>query len=339
MANDTENIGNLAAEDAGRSRRSERPDRTERKAGSSARSERRDARSETTRPRKSEQPKPSSGDGEKKERHGHSSTGRFKTGFIFSGSVLACTLIGDITTLIMVMVLAGFCTYELCALLRSDAKLPNEWIAVVAAVLYPPCYYWFGISGFLPLTIIVCIAALVWYVAYPRARITDVAGTVFSSLYTGMMLTSLVIVRMALPGIWGGLLATIVIFSVWTNDTMAYAWGSRLGRHRMAPRISPKKSWEGCVAGIIGSFAIWMFAPFIPGVTLTFVDAGVIGIVSGMLAVLGDLSESRIKRAAGKKDSGNALPGHGGFFDRCDALILGSAAAAVMLMLFGIVPM
>ncbi|MGI6216754.1 MAG: phosphatidate cytidylyltransferase, partial [Coriobacteriales bacterium] len=62
------------------------------------------------------------------------------------------------------------------------------------------------------------------------------------------------------------------------------------------------------------------------------------GLVSGVFAVLGDLAESRIKRAAGKKDSGRALPGHGGFLDRCDALILGSAASVFCLIIFGVVP-
>lgn len=266
----------------------------------------------------------------------HESTGRFRTGFIFSASVLACLLISRATTVIMVAVIAALCCMELCALLRSDAKLPNEWIAVVAAVLYPFSYVWMELDGCLLLTMVLVIVSLIWYVAYPLARITDVAVTVFCAIYTGLLLSSLVVVRSTLPGIWGGVMAAVVVFSVWANDTMAYVWGSRLGRHRMAPRISPNKSWEGCVAGLIGSVAIWIIMCFVPGVNLPLYAAVICGLISGSCAVLGDLTVSRIKRAAGKKDSGHALKGHGGFLDRCDALILGSATSVVCLMFFGV---
>lgn len=277
------------------------------------------------------------GKGGTKANKTHQSTGRFATGFVFSASVLACLLISDVTTVIMVAVIAALCCMELCALLRYDAKLPNEWISVVAAVLYPLFYVWMGLNGFLVLTLVLVVVTMVWYIAYPQARITDVAVTVFSSIYTGLLLSSLVIVRFTLDGIWGGLLAAVVVFSVWANDTMAYVWGSRLGRHRMAPRISPKKSWEGCVAGLLGSVVIWLIACFIPGVQLPYYAAVICGLVTGSCAVVGDLSVSRIKRAAGRKDSGHALKGHGGFLDRCDALILGSATSIVCLMAFGIV--
>lgn len=265
------------------------------------------------------------------------STGRFKTGLIFSAAVLLCLLLSDISTVILATVLTAFCAFEFFALLRSDAKLPNEWIGLVGAALYPLSYVWIGIKGMLLLTVILTVVSMIWHVAYPKARITDVAVTVFGALYTGFMLSSIVIIRMGIEGFWGGLLAVGVVFSVWANDTMAYVWGSRLGRNRMAPRISPKKSWEGCVAGLIGSVIIWLAFPFIPGVSLSFVAAAICGFITGVFSVLGDLAESRVKRAAGKKDSGVLLPGHGGFLDRCDALIMGSAASALCLIIVGVI--
>ncbi|MGI6216241.1 MAG: phosphatidate cytidylyltransferase, partial [Coriobacteriales bacterium] len=216
---------------------------------------------------------------EKQKDKKRKSTGRFKTGAIFGAIVLACLLISDITTVILIVVLAAMCCYELCALLRSDAKLPNEWIGVVGAALYPIVFVWIGYYGILLLTLMIIAVVLGWYVAYPRARITDAAITVFSSLYTGLMLTSIVMIRLSQPGIWGGVLATIVIFAIWGNDTMAFVWGSRLGRHRMAPRISPKKSWEGCAAGLVGSTVIWVFMCFVPGVNLPLYAAIISGLV------------------------------------------------------------
>ena len=274
---------------------------------------------------------------ERKAQRKRESTGRAKTGFIFALAVIACVVASEISTVVLVAVLAAFCSVEVCELLRFDSKIPNQWIGVTFAVLYPLIYVWMGIFGFVLLTMILVGSVLAWYVFYHRARITDVAVTVFSAVYPGLMLSSLVMIRMSVPGIWGGVLTLVVIFSVWANDTMAYVWGSRLGRHRMAPRISPKKSWEGCVAGLVGSVVIWMLMPFIPGVHLSYLASVLSAVVVGLFSVLGDLAESRLKRAAGKKDSGKLLPGHGGFLDRCDALILGSAASAICLTLCGVI--
>ena len=267
------------------------------------------------------------------------STGRFKTGLIFSLAVVICTLASDISTAILCAALAVLCAYELFGLLRSDAKLPNEWIGVTAAALCPLVYFWLGMMGILLLVLVLVVGTAGWYVMYARARFTDVSATVFGALYTGMLLTSYVVIRTAVPGIWGGVLTVAVILSIWANDTMAYVWGSRLGRHRMAPRISPKKSWEGCIAGLVGSIVIWEILPFIPGVEIAAIPAAICAVVTGICSIIGDLVESRIKRAAGKKDSGTLLKGHGGFFDRCDAMILGGAAAAVCLMVCGVVPL
>jgi phosphatidate cytidylyltransferase len=110
---------------------------------------------------------------------------------------------------------------------------------------------------------------------------------------------------------------------VWANDSFAYLVGSTLGRHKMAPRISPKKSWEGFAAGMAGSIAVWVaVALLFPNIGVTVALALSIGFVVGVAVFVGDLFESRMKREAGVKDSGTLLPGHGGFLDRLDSLIL-----------------
>lgn len=111
-----------------------------------------------------------------------------------------------------------------------------------------------------------------------------------------------------------------IIFIVWANDVGAYLSGSAFGRHKLFERISPKKSWEGFFGGILCAVGVgvlmgwWQNAPL--GL---WAGAGAVTAVGG---VFGDLVESMLKRSAGIKDSGHAIPGHGGFLDRFDALIL-----------------
>ncbi len=124
-----------------------------------------------------------------------------------------------------------------------------------------------------------------------------------------------------------------IFLSVWANDSFAYLAGSRFGKHKLAPRVSPKKSWEGFFAGLLGSALFWCLFTLVPGVNLSIPIAFVFGIVSGLAGVLGDLAESRIKRNVGFKDSGTLLPGHGGLLDRCDSLFLVAVTSAILLVL------
>lgn len=119
----------------------------------------------------------------------------------------------------------------------------------------------------------------------------------------------------------------LLMLIVWLGDTAAYYIGSRWGRHKLAPTISPKKSWEGAAAGLATSLiaaAVWSVW------RLGHLDLAILGIsaVTAIAGQIGDLVESMIKRGAGVKDSGHVLPGHGGFLDRIDAMLF---AAPVLL--------
>jgi phosphatidate cytidylyltransferase len=118
------------------------------------------------------------------------------------------------------------------------------------------------------------------------------------------------------------LLSLVLVGSVWLNDVAAYFVGSLTGRHKMAPHISPKKSWEGFAAGMVASVGVWALVPLLPGAVLGWIPALTTGVAVALSSVVGDLAESRMKREAGVKDSGTSLPGHGGFLDRLDSLIL-----------------
>ena len=263
---------------------------------------------------------------------------RFRTGAVYVGLSVLLALVSDVTCVIMLCVLSGVCAGELFFMLRSDAKLPNEILGVLAAVAYPISMWRLGLSGSLLVTGALLVALLVWYVFFMRARVGDVGVSFFGAAYTGLLMSSLILVRMSLPGIWGGVLVCGVFFSVWANDSFAYLVGSKFGKHKLAPRISPKKSWEGFIGGLVGSMAIWCAITLIPGVAMDIPQALVFGLVCGLSGVLGDLAESRIKRNSGVKDSGTIMPGHGGLLDRCDSLFLASVAAAVLLFGGGCIP-
>ncbi len=171
-----------------------------------------------------------------------------------------------------------------------------------------------------------------------RARIPDVGISLFGAVYTGMLLCGLVVIRQSLGTPWGGVLVLLLFLGVWGNDVFAYLIGSKIGKHKLAPRTSPKKSWEGFIAGLVVSAIFWVAMSFVPGVTMPIPMAIVFGIVCGVMEVVGDLVESRIKRNSGFKDSGTIMPGHGGLLDRTDSLFLASIVAAALLIGGGCIP-
>lgn len=130
---------------------------------------------------------------------------------------------------------------------------------------------------------------------------------------------------------FGPLLMTIV--AVWAADVAAYVVGSTVGRRRIAPRISPGKTWEGTIAGVLAAAAVvvlWSRPQLgVPGSSL------LVAAVIGPVAFAGDLLESWVKRRAGVKDSGTLLPGHGGALDRIDSLVAAAPLVAVAILLMG----
>lgn len=263
---------------------------------------------------------------------------RLRTGAVYTAVTIACVLAGDIPMLIMLMVTAGICAGEFYYMLRSDAKLPNEMLGIIAAVLYPPSMYFYGLTGAMIVSLALLLALLVWYVFWLRARISDVGVSFFGAAYTGLLLCGLVAVRQSLADPWGGVTVLLIFLSVWANDAFAYMVGSKIGKHKLAPRTSPKKSWEGFVAGLVGSVAVWCVISLVPGVEMSIPLAIAFGIVCGLMEVLGDLAESRIKRNSGFKDSGTIMPGHGGLLDRCDSIFLASVTAAILMTACGCIP-
>jgi phosphatidate cytidylyltransferase len=120
---------------------------------------------------------------------------------------------------------------------------------------------------------------------------------------------------------WGGYTVISILATIWICDTAAFHAGSAMGRHKLYPRVSPNKSWEGAIFGFIFAIASAVAAKYIVLDYFTMRDAIVLGVVVGTAGQLGDLVESLLKRDAGVKDSSSLLPGHGGVFDRFDSLL------------------
>ena len=119
---------------------------------------------------------------------------RFRTGVIYTAATVICVLAGNIPMVFMLMVVAGICAGEFFYMLRSDAKLPNEMLGIIAAVLYPLSVYIAGLVGAMLVSLALLLALLVWYVFWLRARIPDVGVSFFGAAYTGLLLCGLVII-------------------------------------------------------------------------------------------------------------------------------------------------
>lgn len=261
---------------------------------------------------------------------------RTTSGAIYALLIVACLFIGPFTTTLLVVCMAWLCCSEFFRMTRMGGRMPNEIYGLSAAILFPLAAYFRGVAGLAVVLLLFLVAIAAWYVATPRAGIGDVAVSVFGPIYTSFAFSAIVLVRVSDKGVHGALLTLGVMLSLWANDAVAYLVGSRIGSHKLAPRISPNKSWEGFWAGLVGSVAVWVVLALGSVANIGVPLAAVIGLVVGIVGVVGDLFESRIKRGVGVKDSGNLIPGHGGLLDRSDSLLFGSIAAYILLLFGGI---
>ncbi|MBR6759036.1 MAG: phosphatidate cytidylyltransferase [Alistipes sp.] len=165
--------------------------------------------------------------------------------------------------------------------------------------------------------------------------IANIGTTLMGIVYVAMPMSLLLFIPVLLgQGEWSPLAVLFYIFIIWANDVFAYMFGITLGKHRLFERISPKKSWEGFVGGLLGAMAMGYLASVVmDGNPIEWIGLALIAAISG---VFGDLVESLFKRSVDVKDSGHILPGHGGWLDRFDALILSVPFVFLYLIFFAI---
>lgn len=150
--------------------------------------------------------------------------------------------------------------------------------------------------------------------------IANIATTFMGVIYVALPMAGILFIPQLLVGEWSAWAMLAFISIIWVNDVFAYLVGVTIGKHRLCERISPKKSWEGFFGGLVGAVGVSvLFGHLFGGNLLVW---GGLGLVMALSGVAGDLVESLMKREADVKDSGKMMPGHGGFLDRFDALLL-----------------
>lgn len=236
----------------------------------------------------------------------------------------------------------GLCAAEYVLLFRRAGQRPSMPLVVIGVMVLAGARALNGFADTPAILTALCLLGMTWHlVDYERgapASGTDFALTLGGALYLGWIGSYLVSLRSLPDGEWWALTA---LPSVWLADSAAYSIGSRFGRHKMAPRLSPKKSWEGYLAGIaagaasgMGLGALWSLGAG-PTSALGPWTGLACGTLIAVLSPLGDVGISMIKRQMEVKDSGTILPGHGGALDRLDSWLWAGVLGYYAAFLFG----
>lgn len=248
---------------------------------------------------------------------------RMLTGFIMGTIVLSCIIWGGLALLLLLgfMLFAG--SREYVKILNHKGFYPSLKViyitqAILAAVVY------FKRFDLVAITLTICaMGSFMWVLFKGRQPyIANVATTLLGMVYCGWFPLHLIFLRdLSCDKYDSGLGFVVLMFiSILLTDIGCYYIGSKFGKHKLAPVISPNKTIEGSIGGaffaIIGAMVIGLY------LGAQWYIALLAGLICTIFAQIGDLSESLIKRDAGVKDSGTSLPGHGGFLDRTDSFIL-----------------
>lgn len=221
----------------------------------------------------------------------------------------------------IVMILAGWGLFEFYSICLPQQRGLEKGLAILAGSLlvWLPQWQKSGLPWGIWVLLFILAAILFLLRFQDLQTVINHLGLVFLGfLYIPLLLGHLNLL-IDLPN--GRKWIFLALAAVMINDSAAYFVGSSLGRHRLYPAISPKKSWEGLAGGMAGSMSAVVLAKVIFFPSLKPIDCLAISLLLGVLGPLGDLFESLIKRSYGVKDSGSAIPGHGGLLDRLDSLL------------------
>lgn len=264
---------------------------------------------------------------------------RLVSGIVLVLAAIFLMVMGDVWLLTALGVLSLVGVYEL---LRVFGQEKTSLAAVSYGATFG--YYLFLQLGWMgwtqALLILALIVMLVIYVVkYPALRIEKVTGSIFSVLYVGVLLSFIYQTRCLEQGHW---LVWLIIIGAWGSDTCAYVVGVLVGKHHFS-ELSPKKTVEGCIGGVVGAGLIGFgYAFFFPDCAMFHFSPlcvfPLVVMVGAVISQFGDLAASAVKRNFDIKDYGNLIPGHGGVLDRFDSVIFVAPFVYYLLVLTSYIP-
>jgi phosphatidate cytidylyltransferase len=269
---------------------------------------------------------------------------RTLTALVLAAIGLPGIIVGGVYYFILITIFLVGSAWEYTRLYRAVQYEPNEIVTIGGVLAIAAARVFFIDISLALFAVLILLAMTVHLIAFERGRdkaALDFCVTVAGIVYVGWLGSYLLDLRNHFEHL-GGWWLMIVLPIVWAGDTGAYSIGAVYGRHKMTPRLSPKKSWEGFFAGvftsvIVGAFFAYAFSSLGPQPLAGLIDpfqGALLGFVIGAVAPLGDLGESMLKRQSGLKDSSNIFPGHGGFLDRIDSWIWGAVLGYFLIQMF-----
>ena len=248
-------------------------------------------------------------------------------GSIYSGRLLDYPVLGQFIFAAFALFVTLGCTYEFYKLVGVQGAKPSKVVGyAIATILLLWLMLPWDIMPWRLTPVLDKLFMVTLYCAVPLAigfqlwghsekPFADAAYTLLPALYAAFALGQMNYLHNAMN------VLVMCIVMVWTNDCFAYMGGSLFGKHKMWPRHSPGKTWEGTAIGVVFAVLVGIFVGPLFDSPMQWYDWAILGLICGVVGTLGDLAESMLKRSVGVKDSGNIMPGHGGFLDRFDSLL------------------
>lgn len=252
---------------------------------------------------------------------------RIISGVLFVPALVVIAREGGFFFLLLIELGIGIGTFEFYEILAAKGLHPYRCLGILAAlVLGWTAYYASYLYTFLTLTTLIFILSVSELVRrQPKDSIYHIASTVFGTFYIGWLMSHLILLRelpkhLGLDYGVGVTFALLPFIIAWGNDTMAFLIGRKFGRHPLLQRVSPNKTWEGTIGGILFATLFTVIYRYLYATYLRLIDAILMGLIGACMALIGDLVESLIKRDASLKESYSTIPGHGGVLDRFDSI-------------------
>ncbi|MEZ4695836.1 MAG: phosphatidate cytidylyltransferase [Rhodothermales bacterium] len=246
---------------------------------------------------------------------------RVLTALVGAPLVIGAVVVGGVWFTGLIVIAGAICQLEYYGIGRATSSPLLVGLGIAAGAC--------GAAGFqfpvlfVPALLLALCLLLLFPFTYHSERAVSVLAVLVSGIfYPALMLGTLVGVRTSAPEQQALMLTVLSIVLVWSSDTFAYYIGRAVGSHQLTP-ISPKKTWEGAVGGLSGAILVALLLKQLwLGDVFSWQQLVIVAFIAGGVGQLGDIFESKLKRAADVKDSGAILPGHGGMLDRLDAVIV-----------------